>query len=478
MNMYCRQLSISNFFLFRFKIGAVNSQNHGVVELCAFKQYIEVLEYFIELNHEKVPVWKNLIKFLSSDVDEEAEAAAKCLRTLTDIGEHQTINSNWTPAFQAGVVPTITKVIKSGIGDDAKIQTFNLLLNLLPEREVCEQFMSSGGMAALVRHLKAENNSVIQLSAQCIKEMCQNKEYCDHAANNGAIPALVKVLQTNPDPGVLVESVLALSNISDQNPTHQGTIGSTQGAVTSIVNLFEDCIHKPLLAALTKAVSKISENHDNNQNTFITEGVALPLIGLTRGKIKDCQLNAVEAIHSLAAGNPHTQAAILAEGAVLPLLQLLRKNRAPQLQERTAAALWALAGDSVEERRNMAGMMGVPLLIEFLTSLSERLHFIGSEGLSVLAQGPLNQQTAIANANGVHPLVRLLRSDKEHIVLSVIRTLRFLSVGVGYVPHAANQHTVAHSRGIKFLVAMMAHSQNELIQVEAAHTLGCVALGE
>merc|ERR1712038_1118864 len=125
----------------------------------------------------------------------------------------------------------------------------------------------------------------------------------------------------------------------------------------------------------------------------------------------------------------------------------------------------------------MAGLMGVTLLIEFLTSLSERLHYIGSEGLSVLAQGPLSQQTAIANANGVHPLVRLLRSDKEHIVLSVIRTLRYLCVGVGYVPHAANQASVAQSRGIKFLVAMMAHSQNELIQVEAAHTLGCVALG-
>ena len=39
-----------------------NSQKHGVVELCAFKEYIEVLEYFIELDHEKLPVWKNLLK--------------------------------------------------------------------------------------------------------------------------------------------------------------------------------------------------------------------------------------------------------------------------------------------------------------------------------------------------------------------------------------------------------------------------------
>ena len=78
----------------------------------------------------------------------------------------------------------------------------------------------------------------------------------------------------------------------------------------------------------------------------------------------------------------------------------------------------------MEERRAMADAMGVQMLIEFLSSMSEDLHFIGSEGLGVLAQGPLNKQDEIAKANGVHPLVRLLRSDKEYIVLSVIRTIR------------------------------------------------------
>ena len=93
-------------------------------------------------------------------------------------------------------------------------------------------------------------------------------------------------------------------------------------------------------------------------------------------------------------------------------------------QEKTACALWSLAGDDAEERRHMAEAMDTHTLIEFLSSLSEDLHFIGSEGLGVLAQGPLNKQDEIARANGVHPLVRLLRSDKEYIVLNVIRTIR------------------------------------------------------
>ena len=71
----------------------------------------------------------------------------------------------------------------------------------------------------------------------------------------------------------------------------------------------------------------------------------------------------------------------------------------------------------------------------------------------------------------------LLSSNKEQIVLSVVRTLRHLCVGVGYVPHARNQSALAHSNGIRYLVALMTHSRDEVIQVEAAHTLGCAALG-
>ena len=96
----------------------------------------------------------------------------------------------------------------------------------------------------------------------------------------------------------------------------------------------------------------------------------------------------------------------------------------------------------------------------------------------VCVQGPLNQQTQIATANGLYPLVRLLRANKEHIVLSVIRSLRHLCVGVGNVPHHRNQTTISTSRGIKLLVALMVHSLSELIQVEAAFTLGCASLGE
>ncbi len=448
-----------------------------MVELCAFKHYIDILNYFIEEDYDTLPVWKNLIKFLGSDVDEEAEAAGKCLRTLTQRSAEE-LNPNWQPAFNNGIVPVVAKVIKSTIGDDAKIQSFHVILNIVERSEVKDQFMSAGGMPALVKHLKVQNNMVITLAARTIKEICVVSQNAEAASQNGAIPALVKVLQTIHDPEVLVESVLALCRIAEGSEALQTTIGKTAGAISNLTSLFEDCTFKPLLMALTEGVISIAHLHEDIQNMYVQEGCAPHLITLTRVKNKDVQMNAVDAIYSLAENNPHTQKTILEDGAVNPLMNLLNKSRQPNLQEKTARALWALAGDDPDERRTMAAMMGVQLLIEFLGSMSENLHYIGSEGLGVLAQGPLSKQTAISNANGVHPLVRLLKSDKEYIVLSVIRTLRLLCVEVGYVPHAQNQATIAQSRGIKFLVAMMAHTKNELIQVEAAHTLGCVALGK
>jgi len=70
-----------------------------------------------------------------------------------------------------------------------------------------------------------------------------------------------------------------------------------------------------------------------------------------------------------------------------------------------------------------------------------------------------------------------MKSQHEYIVRSVIKTIRYLCVGVGCVPHERNQNTISQSRGIKFLVALMVHSANEEVQVEAALTLGYVSLG-
>jgi len=80
-----------------------------------------------------------------------------------------------------------------------------------------------------------------------------------------------------------------------------------------------------------------------------------------------------------------------------------------RFEERTAGALWAIAGDNIEERLIMAERMQVRLMVDFVNSTSLLLNRIGAEGLYALASGPIGQHDNIAIAGGVPALVNLIR---------------------------------------------------------------------
>lgn len=459
-------------------VEAVTTQNHGVIEICAMKFYIELLEYFMQLDDARLPVWKHLLRFVLSEADDEAEAAGKCLKKLTQKSDEGDTNPMWEHFFNHGGIQTIIKVAKgTTISDESKIPAFQALLNVIDKREVKDQVISSGGIPIFIKLLKSPCNHVIQLSAEILKEMATEKEYTEVETQNNAIPTLVKVLQTIRDEGVLVQALECLGNIADVDLKYKAQVGTSPGCITTIVGLFENQKDKSLLHSLARVVGKIAYQDEVNQNSFIETGVTPHIVVLTATRNRDIQVSAVEAISKVADNNKKTQKAILADNVQEHLLRLLKNTRAKAVLEKTALALWSLAGSDFDIRRYMAERMEVNLMIEFVNSMSENLQYIGAEGLSVLAQGPLTYQSEIARLNGIAPLGRLIQSNQEYIILSVIRSIRNLCVGVAYVPHRQNQNTILQFRGIKYLVALMVHSENEVIQVESALTLGCVSMG-
>ncbi|XP_071174964.1 ankyrin and armadillo repeat-containing protein-like [Mytilus edulis] len=459
------------------KVDTINAHNHGAVELCALKQYIEMLEFLIKLDHTQIPVWKNIIRFLSSESEEEAESAGKCLEILTLGSKADGINPKWEPFYNHGGVTTIVKVAKSSISDEAKIPAFRTLLNIIERNEVKEQIASSGGIPVFIKLLKSNNHFVVQLAAEILRELAPIPAFAEPITQNNGIPSLVKVLQTIHNPEVLIPVTDCLGNLAEADSKYQSQIGNAQGCMQQIVTLLEENRERELLHALARAVGKIANDDQNNQNTFVSLGVTVHIVTLTRLKNKDVQTTAVEAIHKLANNNPDTQKIIVSEKIPELLLKLLKDSRAEQVQEKTALALWALAGTEFDVKRYIAEKIGVNLLVQFCNTLSDNLHYMGSECLGILAQGPLNFQSEISASNGITPLRKHLGSDKEYIVLSVIRTIRYLCLGVGYVTHKKNQNMILQLTGIKSLVALMIHSRSEEIQIESALTLAAVSLG-
>ena len=64
-----------------------------------------------------------------------------------------------------GGVPVLSKLAKSGLADDCKVPGLQLLLNVVERPEVQEQLVSSGGISALVKLLKAQAPHVVQLAS-------------------------------------------------------------------------------------------------------------------------------------------------------------------------------------------------------------------------------------------------------------------------------------------------------------------------
>lgn len=133
------------------------------------KQYLHILEYFIGAQHESLPVWDRLMRFLSSLSDEECAKAGACLHTLltsTDPAhlpeslEDEDVNPFWAPALKAGFVNTAVKVIKSSINDEAKIETFQALLTVISLETVKNGIATAGGIPALVQLLRSGNLEV------------------------------------------------------------------------------------------------------------------------------------------------------------------------------------------------------------------------------------------------------------------------------------------------------------------------------
>ncbi|CAG5125020.1 unnamed protein product [Candidula unifasciata] len=439
------------------KVNVTNSHNHGVIEICALKEFIFLLRYFISLDLPDLPVWRHLLQMLGSDVDKEIAAAGKCLKALTQ--ESDELKLAWISFLNNGGVPAIIKVARNSVQDHVKIPALETLVNLIDRSEIQKALVTSGGIPAFLALLKSTNLQVVQISTQILRELSRVPDFCENLVQNQAISHFLKVLHSTRDSDILVPVIESLGNLAQSSQKLQATVGSFPGLVACLVSLFDTNGHPALILALTHAVSKIVVKDKGNQSAFVNGGVTRQIVNVVMIHLR------------------HREIQMLENGANRLLMQMLKRSRAEFLQEKIAMALWALAGDSCETKREMANDIGVQILIEFVNSKSKELHFIGSEGLGVLAQGPLSQQEVIARANGVHPLVQLIRTSHEHIVLSVIRALRYLCLGVGYIPHEQNQQTVLQSGGVPILVALLAHSTNEVIRAEAAYTLASVSLG-
>jgi hypothetical protein len=171
---------------------------------------------------------------------------------------------------------------------------------------------------------------------------------------------------------------------------------------------------------------------------------------------------------------------MLRENALQQLLSLLEKTSLPSLQIALVCTLWTLCGNNSARKREVATNIGVKRLISFYTIKSEEHLLAVTDALGELAKhtasAKMNIPEEINRAQGIPHLIRLLRSDNESLVSSILKTLQLLACAPGFVCNRRNQDTIVKNDGVTLLVALMMHAKSEMTQVEAAQALACIAL--
>ncbi|XP_078527600.1 uncharacterized protein LOC144799873 isoform X2 [Lissotriton helveticus] len=481
--MSAAQQTVELLVLLGADTAAVNSQRLGVTELCAMHGHMHLLDYFISLRRSQLNIFKNLIIFLDSNSAKEALCAGSIIATAT-VKTPGTSNS-WSPSLiKEGLVPVLLQVLAKDLGD-VKQYALNILHNILKYENVKEQILQCNGFQVLIPLIQEEQRKMLSSVINIIDELVSEKNCVEAMCTANAIPALVNIIahvnnvnisEKESRESILIPAVHILGVMAEQNADCKDTIGK-QEYLSVLVSLFKESESRKLLIVLSKAVANILSKHPKNQDAFIKENGVFPLIQMEKSKHKVMQICAINLLNRLVEGNPNAQKNILESNGIAPLVPMLKQSRTQHMQEAVAEALWAVAGTDVGAQREVAARIGVNLLVEFLGCQSHKLHLIGIMGLSLLVQSPYDIRDTVASTNSMQYLTRLLQSHSENVVLSTIRAIRHMCLGVGYIPHRKNQAAIANSKGLNFLIALMVKSHLEMIQVEAAHTLAAVVLG-
>ena len=113
-------------------IGAVDALGHNAIELCAFKQAIDIIEFFLAYADHRLPVFRILVSALASPENSDALAAAKTLRVMTKIYPPWLASCYWSELHKHRISKSIVAVLTRDYTKEVQvmmIRVFEILKN-------------------------------------------------------------------------------------------------------------------------------------------------------------------------------------------------------------------------------------------------------------------------------------------------------------------------------------------------------------
>uniref|UniRef100_A0A4W3JVB7 Ankyrin and armadillo repeat containing n=1 Tax=Callorhinchus milii TaxID=7868 RepID=A0A4W3JVB7_CALMI len=226
------------------------------------------------------------------------------------------------------------------------------------------------------------------------------------------------------------------------------------------------------------ALAELACDHRSNQVSIADEGSVDLLINILGGTKLHLQLKAAKTVEALADRNPTIQKAFLERSADKYLLKLLKVFDL-EVREQASTAIWALAGNAEKQQKSMAEQIGYSFIIDLLLSPSDNMRYVGSEAVISISKDNKEYQNQICAANGIPPLVRILRRSESTVrtLLRAIVALGTLCIGVAYINNEFCQNKIAEEGGMTSLVDLLSFETTLEVKVEVVHALARIVLG-
>lgn len=448
---------------------ATNAKGEGTVRLAACHNHVDTLLYLMDLSELEDVYWSTLKGMLEEDRASGASVASLLvLDPLTKCGPHQ-------HAFvhRYGLVPTLVGLLKET--DRLQSLATQVLRNVCHHPEICDEIVKANGIPTIIKLLSSAQDDVQSCVCTLVCDLAITGEVQAEFVASGAVPPLVALLSSEVH-DVSLYSCAALGILAKGYVKGQDVIAK-EGGLHPVIELLGHC--KACIAACAAhTLCMIVQDNPSNQILAMEEEAKEHLSYLLKSPDTPVYCNAALAAECIASGNGNCQRHFIADTRFVSALVRLLKMADTDVKVRGAAALWAIAGSCLADKRFIAVRMDISCLVDNIGLGSEPLDFVCGEALGALASEMGENQAKIFQVGGVIPLVHTLKQDtSERVFLCVIRCLAALAVKPALLPNKGVQDSVCLARGIILLLQIMSENPSELVRAEAACALAKLTLG-
>ncbi|KAL2081373.1 hypothetical protein ACEWY4_023226 [Coilia grayii] len=447
-----------------------DSKGNNIVQLAALYFHIDVLLLLVELNLEGLPVWKTLVVMLQSEDHRRLEMSVRCLEVLC-----VRVESFWKDFMDAGGLPPLVELLGSGKPLLQRLAAA-VVCHVSERPQVCEVLVRYGAVPALIHLLSCPQAELHSRSAVILTDLAgHSSHYKALIAQLGAITLLVRLLSSSLQ-DVLVNTVRCIRALCVDSPDNQSAVTEC-GAIPYLVE-FLMVNSEALVEEACLALAELAWGHRENQEVICAAGAVSPLVRILRSRRMPAQVKAAKALEAIADHNAAIQTRFLKRSATKHLLWLLKVFQL-DIREQGAVSLWALAGQTRRQQKQMAESIGYHYVLDLLLSSSDKMQYVGCQAVVALSHHCSAHQHGLLRENVVPPLVRLLRGSRtrDRTLLRVISALASLCIGVAHTNNTTSQGAIFEEKAIPTLLELLKTHDSLDVKVRVAQTLACVLLG-